>query len=85
MDCPETRISSCLQAALDEEEEDVLDEEDRVLARMDQGLYPLQQCALLVGNLWRSGDKGVRKRILLLLHQKVTTLSVSLSDLPLTL
>lgn len=48
-----------------------LSEEERLLARMDVGLYSLQQCALIAGHLWFVGDIGVRKRILQLLHQKV--------------
>ena len=51
--------------------EDELTADERLLARMDQGLYSLQQCALIVGHLWFVGDLGVRKRLLQLLHQKV--------------
>lgn len=52
-------------------EDEFMDEEARLSARMDQGLYSLQQCALIIGHLWFVGDLGVRKRILQLLHQKV--------------
>lgn len=41
-----------------------------LLARMGAGLFTLQQCALIMGHLWFVGDLGVRKRILLLLHQQ---------------
>ena len=41
-----------------------------LLARMGAGLFALQQCALVLGHLWFVGDLGVRKRILLLLHQQ---------------
>lgn len=41
-----------------------------LLARLGAGLYTLQQCALIMGHLWFVGDLGVRKRILLLLHQQ---------------
>jgi hypothetical protein len=53
-----------------EEEEEELGDEEILLARMDAGLYTLQQCALIVGQLWMAGDAGVRKRVLVLLHQK---------------
>ena len=67
--CLNSRI--VLQLEAPDEEDDFLDEEARLSARMDQGLYSLQQCALIVGHLWFVGDLGVRKRILQLLHQKV--------------
>ena len=41
-----------------------------LLARLGAGLYTLQQCALIMGHLWFVGDLGVRKRVLLLLHQQ---------------
>ncbi|PRW61313.1 beta-catenin 1 [Chlorella sorokiniana] len=62
------------EARLAEADED-LDEDDVLLARMDAGLYTLQQCALVVGALWLVGDQGVRKRVLKLLHQKGRTLA----------
>ncbi|KAL4421715.1 hypothetical protein ABPG77_002331 [Micractinium sp. CCAP 211/92] len=62
------------EARLAEEAEDDMDEEELLLARMDAGLFTLQQCALVVGALWLVGDVGVRKRILRLLHQKSRTL-----------
>ena len=37
---------------------------------MDAGLFTLQQCAVIVAHLWGTGDVGLRKRILMLLHQK---------------
>ncbi|KAK9834002.1 hypothetical protein WJX81_002145 [Elliptochloris bilobata] len=46
-----------------------------LLARLGAGLYTLQQCALIMGHLWFVGDLGVRKRILLLLHQQGLTLA----------
>ena len=51
------------------------DEEDALLARLDAGLYTLQQCVLVVGMLWLAGDLGVRKRILQLLHQRSQVLA----------
>lgn len=68
-----------LQLEAPDEEDDFLDEEARLSARMDQGLYSLQQCALIVGHLWFVGDLGVRKRILQLLHQKARLLASWLS------
>ena len=46
-----------------------------LLARLGAGLYTLQQCALIMGHLWFVGDLGVRKRILLLLHQQARLLT----------
>ena len=60
-----------LQAVLEEDGGMEMTEEDRLLVRMDAGLYSLQQCALVVGHLWFVGDMGVRKRLLQLLHQQV--------------
>lgn len=39
---------------------------------MDAGLYTLQACALIIGNLWIVGDQLVKQRILMLLHQQVS-------------
>ena len=64
-------VSLYLQLEAREADDDFLDEEARLSARMDQGLYSLQQCALIIGHLWFVGDLGVRKRLLQLLHQKV--------------
>ncbi|EFN51521.1 hypothetical protein CHLNCDRAFT_27908, partial [Chlorella variabilis] len=63
------------EARLAEVADDDLDEEDILLARMDGGLYTVQQCALVVGALWLVEDTGIRKRILKLLHQKGRTLA----------
>ncbi|KAK2076040.1 hypothetical protein QBZ16_001376 [Prototheca wickerhamii] len=46
-----------------------------LLARLDAGLFTLQQCALIAGALWRVGDAGIRRRILTLLHQRARALS----------
>lgn len=54
---------------------DDIDEDEMLLARMDAGLYTLQQCALIIAELWATHDHGLRKRILMLLHQKECTLS----------
>jgi beta-catenin-like protein 1 len=40
------------------------------MARMDAGLFTLQQCAIIVAHLWSTADSGLRKRIIMLLHQK---------------
>ena len=71
--CPSclVRPHSAVQADMEAAAEDELTADERLLARMDQGLYSLQQCALIVGHLWFVGDLGVRKRLLQLLHQKV--------------
>ena len=51
-------------------QEDV-DDEYKQSALMEAGRYTLQQAALIIGQLWFVGDMGVRRRILLLLHQQV--------------
>lgn len=50
------------------------DPEEMLLARMDAGLFTLQQCALIIGELWNTGEYGLRNRLLLLLHQQGYTL-----------
>ena len=67
-----------LQAELEQltEEED-LSGDEVVLRRMDAGLYTLQQCTLIIGNLWIVGDQGVKQRLLMLLHQQVVTWQTS--------
>ena len=44
--------------------------EEALLARMEVGLYSLQQAALLVGHIWSMGELPAQKRILLVLHQQ---------------
>jgi len=61
------------QAAEDEEE---VDQEELLLSRMDAGLYTLQQSAVVIGHLWNIGDMGIRRRLLMLLHQKGCALSM---------
>ena len=61
-----------LQAELERvTEEEELSSDEVLLRRMDAGLYTLQQCALVIGNLWMVGDQGVKQRLLMLLHQQV--------------
>lgn len=57
-----------LQQATEDED---LTADEVLLRRMDAGLYTLQQCALIIGNLWIVGDQLVKQRILMLLHQQV--------------
>ena len=52
-------------------EEEELTADEVLLRRMDAGLYTLQQCTLIIGNLWIVGDQGVKQRLLMLLHQQV--------------
>ena len=47
-----------------------MDPDEILMARMDAGLFTLQQCAVIVAHLWGVGDVGLRKRVLMLLHQK---------------
>eukprot|EP00873_Tetraselmis_striata_P034402 jgi/Tetstr1/454666/TSEL_041556.t1 len=58
------------------EQEEEYGEQERLLARMDAGLYTLQQCSLIIGYLWNMGDMGIRRRVLMLLHQKGCALSI---------
>lgn len=51
-------------------------EQDAFLTRMDAGLYTLQQCSLVIGYLWNMGDMGIRRRVIMLLHQKNCALSL---------
>jgi len=43
-------------------------------ARMDSGLFRLQQVAQIVGHVWSSGDIGIQKHILQLLHLRSVSL-----------
>lgn len=52
-----------------------VDEEELLLARLDAGLFTLQQCCVVFGNLWATGDVGLRRRLLGALHQKGQTLA----------
>lgn len=52
-------------------EEEELTGDEVLMRRMDAGLYTLQQCGLIIGNLWIVGDQGVKQRLLMLLHQQV--------------
>jgi beta-catenin-like protein 1 len=51
------------------------DEDEVFMARLDAGLFTLQQAALVAAELWALGDVGVRRRLLSLLHQRKRTLS----------
>ena len=50
-------------------------EEELLLARLDAGLFVVQRGAVGVAELWGTGDVGMRKRLLTLLHQRGKTLS----------
>ena len=56
-------------------EEEELTSDEVLMRRMDAGLYTLQQCGLIIGNLWIVGDQGVKQRLLMLLHQQVCSAS----------
>lgn len=56
------------------EGEDV-DKDELLIARLDAGLFTLQQCALILAELWASDHYGLRKRILMLLHRHNCTLA----------
>lgn len=44
--------------------------------RLQQTTCPCcTQCAMILGQLWLAGDTGVRRRVLMLLHQKGATLA----------
>ncbi|EFJ40460.1 hypothetical protein VOLCADRAFT_69464, partial [Volvox carteri f. nagariensis] len=70
----ERRLAEALAEAEENEQAREVDEEELLLARLDAGLFTLQQCCLIFGNLWATGDVGLRKRLLALLHQKGQTL-----------
>ena len=57
--------------AMGEEDAEEVDDDYILVSRMEAGLFTLQQACLLVGHLWATGDLGLRKRLLLLLHQQV--------------
>ncbi len=42
---------------------------------MGAGLFTLQQCALIIGLRWATGDVGLRKRVLSSLHLKKQSLA----------
>jgi beta-catenin-like protein 1 len=63
-----------LAATLQQQEEEI-DEDEVLMARLDAGLFTLQQAAVVAAELWALGDLGVRKRLLNLLHQRGRTLS----------
>ena len=52
------------------------DEDELLVERMDGGLFTLQRALLVVALCWATGDGGLRKRILLLLHQKRQSLDL---------
>ncbi|GAQ81024.1 beta-catenin-like protein 1 [Klebsormidium nitens] len=56
-------------------QEDLSDEE-RYLAKLGAGLYTLQLLALIAGSIWATDHRGMRERLLLLLHQQGLTLEV---------
>lgn len=60
--------------ALDEDE--VIDDEELLLERMDAGLFTLQCGMVVVAALWSTGDVGLRKRLLAHLHQKGQSLEM---------
>jgi beta-catenin-like protein 1 len=64
-----------LTAAYQEQGEEEIDEDEVLMARLDAGLFTLQQAALVAAELWALGDGGVRRRLLNLLHQRGRTLS----------
>eukprot|EP00798_Chlamydomonas_sp_ICE-L_P016784 gene16784-23060_t len=53
----------------------IVEEDELLMIRMDAGLFTLQQCVLILSQLWSTGDVGLRKRALMLLHQKGQSLS----------
>ena len=55
-----------------EDEEEV--KEEVLLAKMDAGLFTVQQCALVLAELWAEDEFALRKGILTMLHEKELTL-----------
>jgi beta-catenin-like protein 1 len=48
--------------------------EEVLLAKMEAGLFTVQQCAMILAELWASGNFVLRKRILTILHEHELTL-----------
>lgn len=70
------RIAAAEVRLAEEFEEGVeLDDDDLLLARHDAGLFTLHQCCVIVAHCWSTGDPGLRKRVLALLHQRGASLS----------
>merc|ERR1712178_296117 len=44
--------------------------EDILLARLDSGLFHMQQAAIIIGHLWETKYMPLRKRLLTLLHSR---------------
>ncbi|GMH44993.1 hypothetical protein BSKO_12950 [Bryopsis sp. KO-2023] len=63
------------EARLAEMEDDLLQEDEIMVARLNSGLSVLQQVCLIVAHLWSIGDLALNQRLLMLLHQKGHTLS----------
>ena len=59
-----------VQARIEDPDDDELEDEPLAL-RLAAGLFTVQQAALVVANLWQTGDPGMQKRLLQLLHQQV--------------
>jgi len=51
-------------AAAAEEDGGAMDEEERYVARLDAGLFTLQQLALILGQLWAIGEAGINERMM---------------------
>lgn len=64
----EARILRIFDGDGDEMKEEVL------LAKMDAGLFTVQQCALVLAELWASEDLALRRAIVTMLHEHELTL-----------
>ncbi len=53
-----------------EEDAEEVDADYIMVSRMEAGLYTAQQACVIMGHLWATGDAGLRRRLLLLLHQQ---------------
>lgn len=71
----EAEIAARYQQDGQEDDEEEIDQDEVLMARLDAGLFTLQQAAIVAAELWAVGDVGVRKRLLSLLHQRGRTLS----------
>lgn len=58
-----------------EELAEAVDPEELLLARLEAGLFPLQQACLILGHVWATRDAGVRKRLVMLLHMRSQSLA----------
>ena len=63
------RVSAAIDAGVATDATDAGDAEEQYLDLLDQGLYVLQQIAVILAHCWASGIAGVQKRLVFVLRQ----------------